>query len=79
MKRKDTSLVFLQLSDSVIESSEEVFGQIYYADLKKIEKLPEFEIETIEFFDNLPNNWTYSYAHPVFIDLAAKLMEVPTV
>ena len=59
-------------SDGVMDSVEEVFGQIYYADIKVIGELPDFEIEKIKFFKELPNNWTYPYAHPVFIDLAEK-------
>ncbi len=31
-------------------------------------------MEKIEFFKELPNNWTYPYAHPIFIDLAEKSM-----
>lgn len=61
-------------SDGVMESIEEVFGQIYYADIKAIGELPNFEMEKIEFFKELPNNWTYPYAHPMFIDLAEKSM-----
>ena len=61
-------------SDGVMESVEEVFGQIYYADINVIRELPDFEIEKIEFFKELPNNWTYPYAHPIFIDLAEKSM-----
>lgn len=59
-------------SDGIMESVEEVFGQIYYADIEVIGKLPNFEIEKIQFFKELPNNWTYPYAHPLFIDLAKK-------
>lgn len=60
-------------SDGIIESSQEVFGQIYYADIKSIGKLPNFEMEKIEFFNALPNNWTYPYAHPIFVSLLEKL------
>ena len=62
-------------SDGIIESIDEVYGQIYYADIKKIEKLPDFEMEKIELFEDLPNDWTYPYAHPKFIELAVKLIE----
>lgn len=58
--------------DGVMESVEEVFGQIYYADIKIIRELPDFEMEEIEIFQELPNNWTYPYAHPMFIDFAEK-------
>ena len=59
-------------SDGVMESVEEVFGQIYYADIKIIRELPDFEMEKIEIFQELPNNWTYPYTHPMFIDFAEK-------
>ena len=55
-----------------MQSVEEVFGQIYYADIKVIGELPDFEMQKIEFFKELPNNWTYPYAHPMFIALAEK-------
>lgn len=56
-------------NDGIIKSVEEVFGQIYYADIKVIGKLPNFEIGQIGFFEELPKNWTYPYAHPMFIAL----------
>ena len=59
-------------NDGIIESVEEVFGQIYYADIKVIGELPNFEIGQLGFFEELPNNWTYPYAHPRFIDLACR-------
>lgn len=61
-------------SDGVMESAEEVFGQIYYADIRVIGELPCFEMDKIELFEELPNNWTYPYVHPKFIALAEKLM-----
>ena len=61
-------------SDGTIESAQEVFGQIYYADIKIIGELPNFEIEKIEFFEEIPDNFTYPYAHPLFIGLAEKYM-----
>lgn len=39
-------------SDGVMESVEEVFGQIFYAEIKSIGKLPDYEMERIEFFEN---------------------------
>lgn len=57
-----------------LESVEEAFGQIYYADIKVIGKLHNFEIERIELFEELLNNWTYPFAHPMFIDLVEKSM-----
>ncbi|MDF2588964.1 MAG: MutT-like (Nudix) hydrolase [Anaerocolumna sp.] len=56
-------------SDGINTSVEEVFGQIFYADIKDFDRLPDYEIDKIEFFHELPINWTYPYAHPLFIDL----------
>jgi 8-oxo-dGTP diphosphatase len=32
---------------------------LYYADILKFDVLPNLEMEKIEFFDSLPDNWTY--------------------
>lgn len=37
---------------------------LYFADIIKFEELPGFEIEKIELFDNLPDNWTYPEIQP---------------
>lgn len=61
-------------SDGVMESIEEVFGQIFYADIEVLGKLPNLEIEKIQLFEELPNSWTYPYAHPIFIDLVESML-----
>ncbi len=40
-------------------NGEKVFSIMYKGLITKIEKLPEFEIEKINFFEDLPNNVTY--------------------
>lgn len=40
------------------------YGMLCFAEIVSLEKIPEeFEIEKIEFFDDLPNNLTYSESH----------------
>jgi len=39
------------------------YGLLCYADIKKLDKLPESEIEKIEFFDDEPQNLTYPGTH----------------
>lgn len=56
-------------SDGINISVEEIFGQIFYAVIKDFDNLPDYEIDKIDFFHELPNNWTYPYAHPLFIDI----------
>lgn len=41
------------------------YGQIYYAEVEDFNKLPDFEIEKIEFFDDLPDNLTYPQIQPL--------------
>ena len=55
-------------NDSVIENKVETFGMLYYADISKFEELPDFEMEKIELFDSLPENWTYPEIQPKLIE-----------
>lgn len=34
-------------------------GQVFLADVKTIGKLPEYEMETVDYFDTFPENLTY--------------------
>jgi 8-oxo-dGTP diphosphatase len=51
---------------------------LYYADIKEFEKLPGFEIEKIEFFDMLPNNWTYPEIQPKLIEKVNQVITLNT-
>lgn len=42
----------------------ETFGMLYFADIKRFESELHSEIEKIELFDELPNNWTYPLIQP---------------
>ncbi|WP_326909886.1 NUDIX hydrolase [Sedimentibacter sp. MB31-C6] len=55
-------------NDDVIENKDETFGMLYYADISKFERLPDFEMEKIELFDSLPENWTYPEIQPKLIE-----------
>ncbi|MGO1468744.1 MAG: NUDIX hydrolase [Tissierella sp.] len=44
---------------SVINDGIESFGQLFYSHVKSIGKLPDYEIEEIKLFYNLPRNITY--------------------
>lgn len=57
--------------DGANENKVETFGKLYYADIKKFSKLPNFEIERIELFDKLPNNWTYPEIQPRLLEKIA--------
>lgn len=52
-----------------VERNEEVnytesFGQLFYAEIECINELPEFEIETIKLFNDVPNELTYPLIQP---------------
>lgn len=55
-------------NDGVIKNKVKTFGMLYYADISKFEELPDFEMEKIELFDSLPENWTYPEIQPRLIE-----------
>ncbi len=46
----------------------ESFGMLYFAEIREFEKELHSEIERIEFFDELPDNWTYPLIQPLLIE-----------
>lgn len=40
------------------------YGMLYYADINSFSDLPDFEMEKIELFNELPTNWTYPDIQP---------------
>lgn len=53
---------------SVLDNDTETFGALYFADIFSFEKLPQLEIERIEFFDDLPTSWTYPLIQPLLLE-----------
>jgi len=53
---------------SVTKDKEETFGQLYYANINKLDKLPESEIAEIKLFDNMPEEVTYPLIQPFLYD-----------
>ncbi|WP_455716213.1 NUDIX hydrolase [Anaerosporobacter sp.] len=51
----------------VNESGEESFGMLFYADVFRFEELPDYEIEEVRFFDDLPEELTYPLIQPVLL------------
>lgn len=51
-------------NDGVVDNNKETFGMLFYAQISSFDDLPPFEIERIEFFDCLPENWTYPEIQP---------------
>ena len=74
---EETGAVNYSLKDicaySVNVDGTTTFGMLYYADIFDFEPLPQLEIERIEFFKELPDNWTYPLIQPKLI---AKIKEI---
>ena len=51
----------------VNETGEEIFGMLYYADIYSFEKELHSEMEKVELFDELPEQWTYPLIQPLLI------------
>ncbi len=51
-----------------IKGKKETFGMLYFADILKFDTLPGYEIEKIEFFNTLPDNWTYPEIQPKLLE-----------
>ena len=62
-------------NDGVIENSTETFGMLYFADITKFEELPGFEMEKIDLFDELPDNWTYPEIQPKLLEKIQNAIE----
>lgn len=56
------------------KSIKETYGMIYYADIKRFGKLPDMEIEKIQLFDDMPNDWTYPEIQPLFVEKVSEVI-----
>ncbi len=55
-------------ANSVNPSGEESFGMLYFAEVTELGRLPHMEIESIEFFDGLPEKLTYPEVIPALME-----------
>ena len=51
----------------VNQTGEETFGMLFYAEIRKFEQELHSEIEKVEFFEELPEAWTYPDIQPLLI------------
>ena len=54
--------------NQVNPGGEELFGMLYCAEVTKFEKELHSEIERVELFEELPDNWTYPLIQPVLVE-----------
>ena len=51
-------------NDGGIADSEETFGMLYFAEISAFGDLPPLEIQEVQLFARLPENWTYPEIQP---------------
>lgn len=56
-------------------SSCESFGMLFLAEIESFGPLPEMEIERIDFWEELPENWTYPDILPVLLNRVKEIMK----
>lgn len=54
-------------ANRVNQTGEETFGMLFFADIRQFEPELHSEIERIERFDQLPQDWTYPQIQPALI------------
>ena len=52
------------------------YGLLCYLDVKKLDKLPDSEIEKIEFFDDEPENLTYKETHSLLLKTVRERLNI---
>lgn len=46
----------------------DAYGMLYYADIYKFGELPDFEMERVYYFDDLPDKLTHPFIQPALFD-----------
>jgi 8-oxo-dGTP diphosphatase len=67
-----SSVSIYTVIDSELDMPNETYGMLYFAEVKEFGALPDFEMEKIVLFDQLPGNLTYPFIMP---PLYKKVME----
>ena len=60
-------------NDNGIRNTEETHGMLYYAEITRFDELPGFEIEKIQFFEEMPEAWTYPEIQPLLLNKVREL------
>lgn len=72
---KNFNLVPVCIYSVVRDNESESFGGLYYAEIKEMGELPNFEIEEIKFVDELPENLTYPDIQPHLFEKVIKYIK----
>jgi 8-oxo-dGTP diphosphatase len=60
--------------DGVINNEEETYGMLFFADIKKFAELPDFEMEQVVLFDDLPTELTYPLIQPMLMEKVKQIL-----
>lgn len=65
----------VQGSDGRIDDRAETFGALFFAEVSRFGPLPEYEMEQIAFFSDLPDSLTYPLIQPVLMEKVKSFLE----
>ena len=51
------------------------YGMLYYADIHKFGEMPDFEMERVYYFDDLPDKLTYPFIQPALFEKCVHWIE----
>ncbi len=72
--------VYSVVNDDILApGTKESYGMLYYAVIKEFGKLPEMEMERVEFFDVVPENLTYPLIQPVLMEKVLEFTKINTI
>lgn len=58
------------------DSGTETYGMLYYAEIQEFFALPDFEMESVEYFDGIPGELTYPDIMPKLIQKVSEAMSL---
>lgn len=59
---------------AVTSDGKKTYGRVFMAEIEQLDELPEFEIEEIRFFDDLPQELTYPNIQPYIFEKIRKVI-----
>lgn len=62
--------------DGVIANTDETHGMLYFADIQRFDELPGYEMENIQLFEELPENWTYPMIQPNLLNKVKEAVDL---
>lgn len=66
---KEISIYSVEGEDGIVNTKEETFGKLFYAEITEFEKSINSEIEKIELYDDIPySNLTYPIIHSLLLE-----------